>query len=469
MKKLILILFAIVSFIKSFAQTDIKTAAQEAYVYGLPLVLTDLTRIGGGKPVNEFNHSKAFPDHTFKLVVRPNNDTYYSSAFLDLGNEPQVLSIPDSKTRYYVVPLEDAWTNIFESFGKRTTGTKAQTYVITGPKWKGKIPAGLKQVKSPTDLIWIIGRIQVNSPKDGKNFVSTIQQGLKLTPLSIWGKPNTKPSPQNSKTITYAIESSETIKALKNKQISVVEALKQLTAEEFFTYLNELLVKNPGFEADKPVLEQLATFGIKPGVKFDLNAFDEDGKAAVNAASVQVISFLENARVLRQKTEQSADQKPDVTIGHYGTDYQKRAIVAYFGLGALGPEDAVYQGYQSDQNNQQLHGDNKYVIHFEKGNTPPAQAFWSVTLYNQAGYLTENAIRRYAIGDRNPLKYNADGSLDIYIQHENPGKDKEENWLPAPKEKFSLSVRIYWPTDEFLKTGNWKKPPLVRVDYPDLK
>ena len=464
MKKLLLILVAIALFTKSFAQTDIKTAAQEAYVYGLPLVLTDLTRIGGGRPVNEFSHSKAFPDHTFKLVVRPNNDTYYSSAFLDLGNEPQVLSIPDSKNRYYVVPLEDAWTNIFESFGKRTTGTKAQTYVITGPKWKGKIPAGLKQVKSPTDLVWIIGRIQVNSPEDGKNFVSLLQEGLKLTPLSIWGKPSAVGPQKNSKTVTYSIESSETIKTLKSRKISVVEALKRLTAEEYFTYLNELLVKNPGFAADKPQLDKLASFGIKAGEKFDLSKFDEEGKATVNATSAQVISFLENVGILRQKTEQDVAQKPDLTIGHYGTDYQKRAIVAYFGLGALGPEDAVYQGYQADQNNQPLHGDNKYVIHFDKGKTPPAQAFWSVTLYNQGGYLTENATRRYAIGDRNPLKYNADGSLDIYIQNENPGKDKEENWLPAPKEQFNLSIRIYWPTDEFLKTGNWQKPPLVKVN-----
>lgn len=435
-------------------------AAKEAYIFGLPLVLTDLTRLVGTfgtRTSNQFNHSKAFPDHTFKAVVRPNNDTLYSSAFLDLGAEPIVLDIPDTQDRYAVFPLEDAWTNIFASFGKRNTGTKAQRYVITGPKWQGKLPKGIEEVKAPTDLVWIIGRIQVNSPEDGKNFVSKLQEGLKLTPLSQLGKK--EPVTSNAVSVTYSVESTEAAQVLKTKR-NVVEALKKLSVEEYFTYLNELLVKNPAFEADKAVLAKFAKIGIKAGEKFSLSTFDTTTQTALQNLPAEIIATLDKARTILTS---DIDRKPDVTIGHYGTNYQKRAAVAYFGLGALGPEDAVYLGYQKDEQGQALHGGNKYVIHFEPHKTPPARAFWSITLYDKAGYLTENAIRRYAIGDRSNLKYNADGSLDIYIQHEAPSKDKENNWLPAPKEEFNLSVRIYWATDEYLKTGDWKKPAIKKV------
>ncbi|MDR6562058.1 MULTISPECIES: DUF1254 domain-containing protein [unclassified Arcicella] len=437
--------------------TDTETVAiaKEAYIYGLPLVLTDLTRIVGSRPSNQFHHSRAFPDHTFKAVVRPNNDTFYSSAFLDLGTEPIILEIPDTKDRYAVVPLMDAWTNVFASFGKRTTGTKAQRYIITGPKWKGVLPKGIEEVKSPTDVVWIISRIQVNSPEDGKNFVSKIQDGLKLRPLSQLDKNEVTAFPK----ITYSVESSEAIQVLKAKR-NVVEALKKLTTEEYFTYLNELLVKNPALEADKKVIDRFAKIGIKAGQKFSLNTFDQTTQTALQNLPIEVINTLEKARTILTNNNEN---KPDVTIGHYGTNYQKRAAVAYFGLGALGPEDAVYQGYREDTDHKPLNGENQYVIHFEPNKTPPAKAFWSITLYDKAGYLTENAIRRYAIGDRSNLKYNADGSLDIYIQHDSPGTDKENNWLPAPKEDFNLSVRIYWATDEYLKTGNWVKPAIRKI------
>ncbi|MDB5243276.1 MAG: hypothetical protein JWP57_3901, partial [Spirosoma sp.] len=397
-------------------ETVLKTA-REAYLYGLPLVLTDLTRIGGGRPDNVFTHSHAFPDHTFRLVVRPNNDTYYSSAFLDLGAEPIVLSIPDTKDRYAVVPLMDAWTNVFASFGKRTTGTKAQTYVVTGPTWKGKLPNGLPQVKSPTDLVWIIGRVQVNSPEDGKQVVVPIQKGLKLTPLSQWGKGEQAPLPTAVSPV-YSVEKSEAVQALKAKKISVVEALNRLSTEEYFTYLNELLVKNPGTPADKPALDRFAQIGIQPGTKFDISTFDAATQTELNSVATKLLASFDAGRtILRDRKE----GKPDLTMGHYGTNYQKRAAVAYFGLGALGPEDAVYLGYNTDETGQPLTGNASYIIHFEPKKTPPARAFWSITLYDKAGYLTENPIRRYAIGDRDKLKFNPDGSLDIYVQHASPG------------------------------------------------
>lgn len=455
------IAFAISSFKKKpAANNETVGIAKEAYTFGLPIILTDLTRIGSGKPNNSFQHIKLFPDHTFRWVVRPNNDTYYSTSFLDLGTEPIVLSIPDTKDRYDVIPLMDAYTNIFASFGKRTTGTKAQQYIITSPKFTGKLPAGIKEVKSPTDLVWVIGRIQVNSPADGKDFVAPLQDGLTLTPLSKWNK-NVKAVSTSITANSYSIESSPTIQDLKSKKLNVVEALKKLTTEEYFNYLNELLARNPGSQEDKAALERFAKIGVRAGAKFNIASFDSETQAELNKVPEQIINFLSAAKTI---VSSKAETKPDLTIGHYGTNYIKRAAVAYFGLGALGPEEAVYQNYLTDQNNQSLNGDNKYVIHFEKGKTPPAKAFWSITLYDKDGYLTENSIRRYAIGDRDNLKYNADGSLDIYIQHENPTKEKESNWLPAPKENFNLTTRIYWPTDEFLHTGNWTKPPISKIE-----
>lgn len=437
---------------------SIISTAKEAYIYGLPLVLTDLTRLTWRGTPNEFQHLKVFPDHTFKTVVRPNNDTFYSSAFLDLANEPIVLNIPDLKDRYAVIPLSDAFTNVFASFGKRTTGTKAQKYVITGPKWKGKLPVGIQEVKAPTDLVWIIGRIQVNSPEDGKNFVGVIQEGLTLTSLSQYnGLANKNVS---SPKITYSVESTVVGKNLIENR-NVVAALKQLSIEEYFNYLNELLVKNPSTQADKSIIEKFAKIGIKAGQKFSLEAFDANQKAALNALPAQIFSELDNNRSFLAK---SKNFKPDVTIGHFGTDYLKRASVAYSGLGALGPEDAVYLNYKEDSEEQILNGKGNYVIHFEPKKTPPARAFWSITAYDKGGYLIENSIRRYAIGDRSNLKYNADGSFDIFIQNDNPSAEKESNWLPVSKDEFNLTIRIYWATDDYLKTGNWNKPAIHKIN-----
>lgn len=434
--------------------------AREAYVYGLPIVLTDLTRQGSGSASNEFEHSNSFPDHTFRWVVRPNNDTFYSTAFLDLGAEPIILTIPDTKDRYAVFPLMDAWTNVFASFGKRTTGTQAQTYVVTGPGWSGSLPAGLQQVKSPTDLVWIISRIQVNSPEDGKIFVTPIQKGLKITRLSQWKKKRT--AEEKSAHVTYSVENLSAINDLKAKKISVVDALKSLSTEEYFTYLNELLVKNPPAGVDKPVLEKFAEIGIKPGVKFNTAVFDEATQLELKSIPTSILKSFDAARLA---INNRPDVKPDGAIGHYGINYQKRAAIAYFGLGALGPEDAVYLGYTNDQDNQPLTGKSNYVIHFEPKKTPPVHAFWSITLYDKEGYLVDNPIRRYAIGDRDKLKFNKDGSLDIYIQNENPGSDKESNWLPSSKEEFNLSVRLYWVTDEYLNEANvWSKPPIQKLN-----
>lgn len=460
LKTLTLFLLSVLLVSNSTAQKltdeEVIKRAKAAYVYGLPIVLTDFTRLASGTANNIFTHGHKFPDHTSRLVVAPNNDTNYSSAFLDLGDDAVVLTIPDTRDRYFVVPLMDAWTNVFASFGKRNTGTHAQTYVITGPHWQGKIPAGLQEVKAPTDLVWIIGRIQVNSPDDQANFVSKIQDQFKLTLLRDWGKEIVAPV---NKVTSYNVELPG-LSLVKNRLQTVVKAVQQLPVENFFNYLNALLVKNPGLVADSSALKSFAALGIGTGLKFDLDKFGQDTQEALKLVPAQIYSGFD---AINRGDIGSGKSKDGSKVGDYKTNYLLRALVAYKGLGALAPEEATYIGYAEDAAKEPLDGKNKYVIHFEAGKLPPAKAFWSLTLYDKDRYLSENAIHRYAIGDRNPLKFNADGSLDIYVQHDDPGKEKTENWLPAPLDSFNVTLRIYVPTDTYLADRkSWTNPPFIK-------
>ena len=432
--------------------------AQEGFIYGLPLIYTDLTRLTSKVEINKFQHIHRFPDHTFRTVVRPNNDTYYSSAFLDLRNEPVVLTIPDSKDRYYVVPLYDAWTNVFASFGKRTTGTRAQEYVVTGPDFKGNLPKGSQQVVSPTNLVWIIGRYQVNNPDDGKNFVAPLQEKLLSTPLSEWQK---VPLSKEGANKNYSVESLAVIKKLKKGEVGVKEAAKQLSIEDFFNYINELLESNPPLPGDSVIVRRLAKLGIGGGLDFDLSRFNAALQSKLKEIPNLIYAKLDSADLNFNPKKSVSDTTVPVP-GRFGTNYKTRAFIAYKGLGALNPEEAIYLNYLTDGDSNILNGKNSYVVHFAKGQTPPARAFWSYTLYDKDGYLIKNPINRYAIGDRDPLVYNADGSLDLYIQNQNPGKNLESNWLPSPNETFNLTVRIYWPSEAYLKDrSSWQLPPLI--------
>jgi hypothetical protein len=268
-----------------------RVTAEDAYIYGYPLVLMDVTRakmtnvphaLGMGAPINQFASVKTFPDATFTDVVSPNADTLYTQAWLDLSKEPLVLSVPDTHGRYYLMPMLDAWTNVFASPGKRTTGTGKGNFAITGPGWTGSLPVGVKEIKSPTDMVWVIGRTQANGKADFPA-VNAIQAQYKLTPLSEWGKPYT-----------------------------------------------------------------------------------------------------------------------------------------------------------------------------------PVNAFWSITMYNAKQSFVANPLNRFAIGDRDKLKFNPDGSLDIYLQHDSPGKDKESNWLPADAGSFNVALRMYWPKESAL-SGAWTPPPIKKV------
>jgi hypothetical protein len=264
-------------------------AGVEAVVYGLPLVIMDLTRAkttnvevpgGFGAPMNQFAHVHAFPDSSFKDVVRANVDTLYSSAWLDLSKEPMVLSVPDTRGRYYLMPMIDGWTNIFASPGKRTTGTKPGHFAITGPGWSGSLPSGVQELKAPTNMVWIIGRTQTNGPGDYKA-VHAIQDGYKLAPLSAFGKP-------------YAAPKAEVDPAVDMKT-PPVDQLKAMTGEAFFNRLAALLKSSPPPASEAPVLAKLAQIGIVPGEKFDPAKLDPAVAKGLQGAVTVALQKLDEA------------------------------------------------------------------------------------------------------------------------------------------------------------------------------
>lgn len=341
----------------------------------------------------------------------------------------------------------DAYTNVFTSPGSRTTGTKANTFLITGPGWNGTVPSQMKQIKAPTNMVWIIGRTQVNSKEDGDKVVVPLQRQYKLVPLSYWGKSYTPPKATPDSTLS---------------KVGPNEIVQAMPIDEFFNYSNQLMVKNPPSAADKPMLDKFATLGITPGGKFDLGKFNEATREALKKIPADFFAIA-NDFFTKPKGLVNGWNPMKGTIGSYGTDYSSRAFIAIGGLGANLPEDAIYPSTFSDGQGNSLNGANNYVIRFEKGQTPPANAFWSVTMYDPQGYMVENPINRNAIGDRSNLKTNTDGSTDIYIQHNSPGKDKESNWLPAPAGDFNLLLRVYWPKKEMID-GTYKIPSVNKIN-----
>jgi hypothetical protein len=452
----------------------------QAYLYGYPLVLMDVTKKMGMQPnapgphgpINQFCHIWSFPDPNFTIIVSPNADTLYSTAFLDLAREPIVLHVPDTKGRYYLMQMMDAWTNVFASPGKRTTGTEEGDFAIIGPDWKGTLPPGVKKIHSPTNMAWILGRTQCNG-KDDYAAVNAIQRQYTLTPLSAYGKQYTPPG----------LGPADPTVDVKTPPVTQVA---KMDAATFFNRLALLMKDNPPAPADAPMVQKLAGLGIVPGQPFKPAAVDPPVLRGLEKAVWSVKAFFDGAAKGTQGALQESDFDREVfkllntavqkltmniengwivlpkQVGRYGTNYALRALVALVGFGANLPEDAIYPMARMDGRGKPLNGAQRYVLHFAKGQTPPAKAFWSLTMYNSKQAFVPNPIDRYAIGDRDRLKFNPDGSLDLYIQNESPGKNREANWLPAPKDDFNLALRIYWPKSEVLN-GAWKPPAVQPV------
>ena len=426
----------------------------EAYTYLYPLVLMDTTRrqavnVEAGKafgrgPMNTFTHVPAFPPADFRDVVRPNFDTLYSIAWLDLTKEPMVVAVPDTEDRYYMLQMLDMWSDVFACPGKRTTGTGAGRFAVVPPGWKGRLPEGVQRIDAPTLYVWIIGRTQTNGEKD-YGAVHNVQAGYTTTPLSQLGK---TPQPVRA-TIDQTVD-------MNTPPMTQVDGMD---AGKYFGYAAELLKVNPPHITDQPIVARMRQIGVEPGKSFDLGKAGLAVKRALERAALDALKAM-RAKIPTLARVVNGWQMNTDTMGVYGNYYLKRAIVALVGLGANLPEDAIYPQNVADEYGNTLCGTNQYVLHFAQNEMPPAQAFWSITLYDENGFPIANDLKRYAIGDRDALKFNADGSVDLYIQHASPGAERETNWLPAPAGDFNLTMRLYSPKSE-VTDGRWA-PPAVR-------
>jgi hypothetical protein len=430
----------------------------EAYIYGYPLVTMEMTRRvmtnvekpeGTRTPMGQFARLREYPTAAFRDVTAPNADTLYSVVWLYLSHEPYIFSIPDSNGRYYLMPILDAWTNVFQVPGKRTTGTKAQKYAITGPGWRGTLPAGVKEYKSPTNLVWILGRTYCTGTPQDYREVHAFQDQLSVVPLSQYGKPYSPPPGRVDPGVDVTTP--------------VRDQVNRLSAGEFFSLLARLMKENPPAAADAPMVARMATIGIVPGQEFDIRKLDPAVAKALEdvpkTAYPKIAAHMKTAG-----TDANGWVVPGV-VGVYGTDYLDRATVSAFGLGANRKQDAVYPTSDVDASGQPYSGANRYVMHFAKGELPPVNAFWSLTMYNDQYFFVENPLNRYTLSERDKLKANPDGSIDLYVQADNPGPAKESNWLPAPKDRFVLMLRMYWPKDTApsILDGTWKPPAAVKV------
>ncbi len=425
-------------------------AAEQVYVYAYPLVLMDVTEkimTHNGTYKNQFINVPEFPTENFKHIVRPNVDTLYSFAWLDLAQEPQIVSVPDTGDRYYLVEVLDAWTNVFASLGKRTTGTQAQNFIIVGPGWQGIVPHEFTKIQAPTNMVLLLARTQTYGKKDYAH-VHDIQEGYVVISLSNWGKTDTQklmPIPKDTANQT---------------QQAPVDQVAAMDAQTFYTLFARLLKQNPpAAAADGPMIEKLKQFGFERGKDFEFNKLRADLRKALSNSMKKAFRAIATKKDTLKNVHGWGVM---YNIGTYGTDYTTRAMVAYIGIGANLPEDALYPTAFVDAHGNPLNGKNNYRIHFAKGQLPPANAFWSITLYDAQSFLAKNSLNRYSLNDQDPLHFNPDGSLDVYIQHESPGVNKQANWLPAPQGAFNLTMRLYWPKREALD-GSWNPPAIEKV------
>lgn len=441
---------------------DAKAIAQDAYVYGYSLITTDVTRVqmsnvakseGLQSPVGVFTNVPRYPPADYRGVSAPNADTLYSLAWVDLS-EPQVLSHPDMGKRFYLFEMVDMWMTIVETPGSRVDGGRAGRYLLTGPGWKGEVPKGMKQIAFPTRYMVILGRTYADGSPQDYRAVNALQAKYSIKPLSSMGK-----------TFTYAAPAVDT-KTGYSMTDKPQEVILGLDTSAYFNKMATLMCKDsPPAAEDAPLVTRMATLGIVPCQPFDISKLDPAVQAALKTLPQDGLKAIEANKLSMGKIVDGWVIAKG--LGRYGTDYMKRAVVAAYGWPANLQDDAVYPYTEVDSKGEQLTGANKYTITFAKGQTPPVGGFWSITMYMVDGgwWFVPNALNKFTVSPRDHLKANPDGSTTLYFQTDSPGKDKESNWLPAPKGQFIPMIRMYGPQQKnpSVLDGTWTPPPVVKV------
>ena len=436
---------------------SVKVIAKEAYIYLYPMMdayriehayFIDSTNVEYKAPWNKLRNISHVYTSDDKAVQTPNSDTPYSMAGLDLRAEPIVLTIPKiEKGRYFSIQLVDAYTANFDYIGSRTTGNDGGIYMIAGPQWKGETPAGISKVfHSETELALAIYRTQLFNAADIDN-VKKIQAGYILQPLSAYLKKPGVPAPP----IQF---------------IAPLTPDAQKASLESFNILNFLLQFCPTHPSEKELMERFAKIGIGAGNKIDTSTLTPEVKAAMKAGIAE--AWSKDFADLQKRISAG-----EVTSGQvFGTreylknNYLYRMAGAHFGIFGNSQLEAMYPVYAVDSAGEKLDATaNRYTLHFEADKLPPVNAFWSLTMYEMpASLLAANPLNRYLLNSPmlKDFKRDNEGGITFYIQHESPGKDKEPNWLPAPKGPFMAVLRLYWPSENALN-GTWVQPPMQKI------
>jgi hypothetical protein len=433
--------------------------AVDAYIYGYPMVTFDVARRqqtnvaapdAEHAPMGQMIRMRSYPAADNHCCAAPNADTLYTEAWLDVSTEPRVFTIPDMGDRYYIAPMLDSWSNVFMVAGSHTTGGRAQIYAITGPGWSGTLPPGVAEVKSPTGTVWILGRVYSSGTPEDYQAVHALQDKFSVVPLSAWGKPYTRPQ--------GVVDPSFDMKTAVRKQVNALDV------DAYFGLLAKLMKSNPPAAADAAMVAEMAKIGLVPGQDFDRGKLGFIDREIIRI--VPKLALLEMARHLKKQKTTDGWLFFTKGVGVFGTDYLLRGLANLLGPGWNRPQDAVYPLSQKAADGDDYDGlRHRYVVHFAKGQLPPASAFWSLTMYDQDFFFVPNPINRYDIAQRDKLVVNPDGSVDLYLQADSPGKDREANWLPAPKGKFVLVMRLYAPATRppSILDGSWTPPPVKRA------
>jgi len=410
----------------------LREAAMEAWMFGLPLIEVASTRARGaafGGKVNSFAHMRNLADHKARAVTTPNNDTLYSSAQVDLSAGPVTITLPAAGDRYLSLALMDAYTNNFGILGTRTTGPEGGTFRLVGPNDPAE---GDNVVRSPTNHVWALARILVDGPFD-LEAARAVQAGVSMQ------------GPAAPESVSYAPRSAPWA--------------------EYFASVDALMVANPPPVTDLALLRRIAPLGLGQG-RFDPSRFGPEEAASIEAGVEQAKAFI-RGRGVGGAAWIDGWSYPRSDLGDFGQSYAYRAAVALAGLAALPPVEAMYMRGQGEARGL-YDGARDWRLHFPADRLPPVESFWSLSLYEATAdgqfFFTDNPLDRYAIGDRTPgLRYNPDGSLDIWIGARSPGAERESNWLPAPQGPFALFMRAYLPKAALLE-GAYRLPPVASAE-----
>ena len=430
---------------------------REAFVFTLPLMLVDATRkkltntvSASAKfaPINQMLHASELVDATFTDIVTPNSDTIYSQSFLDLKDDAVILQFPKTD-RFSTVQVLDAYTNTITVLDATTLEKDVEKFIFCTSGFSGEIPTDVKKIESPTNLVWILIRTICNNKEDVAN-VAAIQKKMDTYTLTQYLTGTTAVKPDG-------------IYEEKNNFVPI-QYIQKMGMEEYFSIANELMLDNPPANEDEPVMKRMAEIQVGPGMAFDKLIFGEEADAMwLDIKKNMLNECLKNSLgYMVQNRQWMYFGKP---VAEFGTAYEYRGLIAIAGLGANPVSTAIYPKAEYDLEKQHFNGANKYIMHFESGQLPPVKenGFWSVTAYNSANdLLIDNELNRYLINDRSDVKYNEDGSLDIYIQHERPEEDKVVNWLPVCEGEFHFILRIYLPTDEAVN-NEWPTPVIYKI------